>query len=215
MMIMPANNSGHYVKSMARQFPGRIGWLQGPSSWKKPIGSIPYALDNDCYMAWRDHRNWSETNWLKMLERSAACEWKPLWVLCPDSVADKEGTLERWHKYHSVIVEFGFKPAFALQDGMIPKDVPSNACLVFIGGTTFWKWRNLPLFTKHFKRVHVGRVNSLRRIWTCEDHGIESIDGTGWFRGTVNGKQGRDLLRWLNGHGQKPMELPLFGLNNP
>ena len=30
--------------------------------------------------------------------------------------------------------------------------------------------------------VHVGRVNSMKRLRVCEDLGVDSVDGTGWFR---------------------------------
>ena len=42
------------------------------------------------------------------------------------------------------------------------------------------------------KRVHVGRVNSMRRVWLCHDLGIESVDGTGWFR---DGDNHQNLLK--------------------
>ena len=77
---------------------------------------------------------------------------------------------------------FGCPLAFAAQDGMTPADVPNNADVVFIGGTTSWKWRNLLSWTVAFPRVHVGRVNSRRLLEQAETAGAESCDGTGWFR---------------------------------
>lgn len=72
--------------------------------------------------------------------------------------------------------------AFAAQDGMTPADVPSDADVVFVGGSTSWKWANLRMWTDNFPRVHVGRVNSRRLLEQAEQAGAESCDGTGWFR---------------------------------
>jgi hypothetical protein len=77
---------------------------------------------------------------------------------------------------------FGVKMALAVQDGMTAADVPAEADVVFIGGSTSWKWRSLPEWTAAFPRVHVGRVNSLRLLLMAENAGAESCDGTGWFR---------------------------------
>jgi hypothetical protein len=54
---------------------------------------------------------------------------------------------------------------------------------VFIGGTDFWKQKAIPIFTEAFERVHVGRVNGMRMLQRCAAYGVESVDGTGWFRG--------------------------------
>lgn len=66
---------------------------------------------------------------------------------------------------------------------MTPHDVPDDAEVVFVGGTTKWKWRNLRTWTDNFPRVHVGRVNSERLLWMAHESGAQSCDGTGWLRG--------------------------------
>ena len=55
--------------------------------------------------------------------------------------------------------------------------------VVFVGGTTAWKWKTLRTWTENFPRVHVGRVNTDRMLWMAHECGAESCDGTGWFRG--------------------------------
>ncbi len=85
--------------------------------------------------------------------------------------------------------------AIAVQDGMTPSDVPKEASVIFVGGTTSWKWRNLKTWTENFPRVHVGRVNTYKLLWMAHDAGAESADGTGWFRGDA--KQLAGLTKYL------------------
>lgn len=201
MMIMPANNSGAGIIELARKHRGKIGWLNGPSSFKRPVNYIPYALDNDAFSAWRDYKPWDESAWFRMLDKAQNCGHMPMWVLCPDKVGDCEETLRLWDKYWPEIKARGWRGAFAVQDGMEkqPRCVPVWASVVFVGGSTFWKWRWLRLWTEQYPRVHVGRVNEFWRLHICEDAGVESVDGTGWMRGTLNGRQGRQLQAWLEG----------------
>jgi hypothetical protein len=76
-----------------------------------------------------------------------------------------------------------FPIAFVAQDGCTPADVPETADVVFIGGTTEWKWENVWRFCDAFPRVHVGRVNTYRKLMHCHECGAMSVDGTGFFRG--------------------------------
>jgi len=78
---------------------------------------------------------------------------------------------------------------------MTTKDVPISADVVFVGGSTEWKWATMPMWCGNFQRVHVGRVNTYRLLWKCHDAGAESCDGTGWWRGDQ--KQARDLRAYL------------------
>lgn len=89
--------------------------------------------------------------------------------------------------------------AFALQDGMTPADIPDDAVVLFVGGTTKWKWRSLPTWASTGRRVHVGRVNEVERLLICERFGVESVDGTGWMKGTDGGRQAIALAKWMEG----------------
>lgn len=200
MMILCGNYNTiwHYF---AGRYPGQIGVLMGPAYFKRiPIKWwMPYALDNDAYSAYSNNIEWDVNAWRQMLKLAKNTGQDPIWVLVPDVVADKKATLEKWNQYQPEASKFKWKLAFAVQDGMTPDDVPSNADVVFVGGTTLWKWKTIPMWTKHFKRVHVGRVNEFRRLCTCEDFGVESVDGSGWFRDTDKGRRAKALLRFLDG----------------
>lgn len=199
-MVMPANNSSAIVHYWAGRHPGRIGWLVGPSAMSKTKLRpwMPFALDNDAFGAWTSGKPWSEGAWLAMLQAVRLSGLRPRWVLVPDVVADREATLESWRRYAPVARAYGWPLAMAVQDGMTPDDLPED-CVVFVGGTTDWKWRSLPGWCATGRRIHVGRVNELERLHICERLGVESVDGTGWMRGTDGGRQARALEAWLGG----------------
>lgn len=204
MMLMPSNHSSGLIHYLAGKYPGRIGWLQSPSWFKPSRHYLPYACDNDAYVAHTSGKAWDADKWLAMLDRVNVEPSKPIWCLVPDVVADRAATLRSWEQ-HSGIVKW--PKAFAVQDGMEPSDVPDGADVVFVGGTTSWKWRTLPMWTASFPRVHVGRVNSLEKLWVCERHGVESVDGTGWFREGLGDDRMRHLQMWLDGVEDKQMEM--------
>lgn len=180
MIVMPANNTGIRVGYLAGRFPGKIGHLYSPGAQTGPYEFVPFGLDNG---AFGHDDDWDEEGWLSLLDWANLSGMRPLWCLVPDVVGDRARTLQRWHDYSGVASRFGWPLAFAVQDGMTPKDVPAKAEVVFVGGSTEWKWRNMATFCGYFPRVHVGRVNTYRRLWDCDNAGAESIDGTGWFRG--------------------------------
>ena len=172
----------------------------------EPRLNIPWALDNGVFGAWSAGREWSEEPFYKYLD--AYADWKPLWVIVPDWVGHRDKTLELWERHSETVAQYGCPLAFAVQDGMMPEDVPQEAAVVFVGGTTSWKWRNLRMWTEAFPRVHVGRVNTYNLLWQAHEAGAESCDGTGWFRG--DRKQLKGLMEYLEESemGQRPqMEL--------
>jgi hypothetical protein len=149
--------------------------------------------------AWRDFLAWARMH-----------PNKPLWSLVPDVVADRLATLRNWDRFAPEVEAARFTPAFAVQDGMSPADVPQGAAVVFVGGTTEWKWRTLKTWTSHFPRVHVGRVGEVYRLWQCEDAGAESCDSTSWFRESDDGQKMRAISDWLEGH--RPAETPALAM---
>ncbi len=206
MMVMPANNSSAIVHYWAGKHPGKIGWLVGPTAAPKTKLRpwMPFALDNDAFSAWVSGDPWNEHAWREMLTRVDRSGMNPRWALVPDVVADRAATLAKWEEFSPVVSAIGWPLAFAAQDGMTPNDVPKNADVVFVGGTTVWKWRNLPMWTKACPRVHVGRVNSVEKLHVCERLGVESVDGTGWMRDTMGGGKAIGLESWMEGKQPHP-----------
>lgn len=195
MIVMPANNSGMLVGYLAGTYPGKIGWLLSADGWREPHDWLPYALDNGAFPAYAKGIEWKEGPFYSLLERTIGRTHKPRWVAVPDVVTNREATLLSWFAHCARVAAYRIPLAFVVQDGMTPDDVPANADVVFVGGSTDWKWRTLRTWTDNFQRVHVGRVNGERGLWLCHDAGVESCDGTGWMRGDK--KQLAGLLSYL------------------
>jgi len=200
LMVMPANHSSAIIHYWSGKYPGKLGWLIGPTALPKTKLRpwMPFALDNDAFSAWSKGREWSESAWVGMLDRVKLSGMSPRWVLVPDVVADRDATLAKWEQYEPVAGRYGWQLAIAVQDGMTPADLPEGA-VIFVGGTTEWKWRSLPMWCATGRRVHVGRVNEVEKLFVCERLGVESVDGTGWMQGTETGRQAKALGSWLAG----------------
>ena len=180
MVVMPSNCVGFNAGFLFGQYPDRLAHLHSVDRLAEPIQGIPWALDNGVFGAFSTGKEWSEEPLYRFLDRYSA--WNPMWVVVPDSIGNRDETLRLWDIHAPAMQAFGVRMAMAVQDGMTADDVPSEAEVVFIGGSTSWKWRSLPEWTDRFPRVHVGRVNSMRLLLMAENAGAESCDGTGWFR---------------------------------
>ena len=93
---------------------------------------------------------------------------------------------------------------------MTPEDVPSDADVVFVGGSDEWKFPNLRVWTSNFPRVHCARVNSQQKIEMCEKLGCESVDGTGWFRDPSRNDKIPMLERFIEGHRNQDRDFPFY-----
>lgn len=191
-MVMPSNNTCWVVHFWAGAYPGTIGHLYTPNRAERPKPHIPYAIDPGTY-AYRDNPgDWPEDRFWRMLEWATVQVAPPIWVAVPDVVFNAAATLANWLKFAGRVKTYGWKIALVVQDGMTPAHVYALAIqpdVIFLGGSTEWKWDTLPIWAKYCndsgKGLHVGRVNSKRLLKLCKDAGADSCDGTGWFRGKV------------------------------
>jgi hypothetical protein len=209
MVVMLANNTGIEVGYLAGKFPGSIGHLFSPGAQRGPFPFCKYALDNGVFAKGPD---WEPAAWIKMLEWAKLSGQSPLWNLVPDSVGDRDATLRKWDEYSPVARRYGWPLAFAVQDGMTHADVPKEAAVVFVGGSTEWKWNTYRDWCAAFPHVHIGRVNTYRRLYDCYDAGAASTDGTGFMRG--NQRQKRGLVAFLEetrGLKKRVMQEKFFG----
>ena len=154
---MPSNNRKIEVGWLAGRFPGRLGFLFPPNGWSIPPKWMKFACDNGAFSTYKNNTEWDENAFLMLL--SKAKSYNPMWVAVPDVVADKDKTIEQWHRWVGRLSEFTL--AFVVQDGMVAQDVPKKAGVIFVGGTTSWKWRTAPKWCADFPRVHIGRVNNI------------------------------------------------------
>lgn len=205
MIVMPSNNTGILIGHLAGKYEGKLGHLYSPGGQRGPFKFMPYALENGAYGAFVSRREWDHAAWVELLEWARLSGQRPMWALVPDAVGDKAATLEAWHKYSPIVRRYGWPLAFAVQDGMEAKDVPSDAQVVFVGGSTDWKWNSVAMWCGMFNRVHVGRVNSWKRLIQCDRLGAESVDGTGWTRGDQT--QWRALEAFVAGQRDQQSEM--------
>lgn len=184
-----------------------LGYISRPGSNPPPDAGW-FALDNGCVMAGPDHTpidnpRWSEARWTAMLERHAGQAHRCLFVVLPDVVCDHRATLDRSLPYVSYVRDLGYPTAPAAQNG-----AESDPALpwhlidaVFLAGDDSWKLgghahRIAVAARQRGRWVHMGRVNSLKRIRRAAVMGCDSADGTFLKHGPdVNLVR---LLRWLD-----------------
>lgn len=218
MIVMPANSSGWFWHSLARET-GRIGHLYSPGAQCGPWPWFPYSLDNGVFALWEpasnsfDENAWASVGvaqWRQLLFWCAAAPLKPRWAIVPDRPGDWAATLTKWRRYAPELKAAGIPLAVAVQDGATADDVrrlDPQPAVIAVGGSTEWKWATAAQWILDFPRVHVLRCNSPERLHLLESLGCESCDGTGWNRG--DRKQTRGIEEWARGKA-RPVSLPLW-----
>jgi hypothetical protein len=185
-----------------------IGVLSTPYSlqpnYVRPFKN--WAADNGCftrgdafslsgYLAWLD----------KMKPLAASC----LFATAPDVVADAQKTWDRSSPTFVEIRARGFGAALVAQNGIESMDIQwSLFDALFIGGDTEWKLSSASAdVCREAKRrgmwVHMGRVNSLRRLEIAESFGCDSVDGN--YLGFGPDTNLPKLLSWLDTLRRRPV----------
>lgn len=183
------------IADRAAQGKRDIGQLFGP----RALGSTqtlknlrcPYALDNDAFGAWkRGDVGWwqreGERLWRGMLEKMPTTNL-PYFAILPDVVGDWKATIVRAKLYRRELEQKRLPVALALQDGCdFDEAIDFAPEWVFVGGTTRWKWENLPDIAAKFQsaniKIHVGRTGGRERIRECLRLDIDSCDSTAFSR---------------------------------
>jgi hypothetical protein len=163
-----------------------LGRFCGPRNHHRMRDSVRagflWAADNDCF------NGFNETRYVAMLEE---LEGVPgcLFVTCPDVVGDADATFKLYLKWGGRISQ---PVGYVAQDGATIDSIPWNGiAALFVGGSTEWKLsddarRLADAAQGRGKWVHMGRVNSARRLKVAKSWGVDSIDGTelSWFTDT-------------------------------
>ena len=166
-----------------------VGRFCGPRNFHRMRESVRagfvWAADNDAF------NGFNEEKYLRMLDGLQgvpAC----LFVTAPDVVADAEATYAMWEQWRYELEDRGFPVGYVGQDGATVADVPwPEISALFVGGSTEWKLGDdaaklVYEARERGKWVHMGRVNTWRRIEYAKSIGVDSIDGTqlSWFTDT-------------------------------
>ena len=170
----------------------REGRVSSVSGSVHPVAGLPYVLDNGAWACHMAGIEWEPGPMLHLAERlGPASEW----MVLPDIVGGgRESLVRSIDFYKQQRPEHVPAWMLAVQDGMNIADVRRLLDLyplgIFVGGSTDWKWRTAhewaELGLDLGRRVHVGRVNSQRRIRLCRDLGIASCDGSSVSRFSKN-----------------------------
>jgi hypothetical protein len=141
-----------------------------------------YACDNGKFgKGWPGADRWFE--WLT----TTVDQYGPqrcLWAVAPDVPFDAVSTLTESRPWLAKIRALGIPAAFAAQDGSENDLIPwGEFDVLFLAGSTEWKIGPAAarLATEAKVRgltVHMGRVNSLRRMTIASTFGCDSADGT-------------------------------------
>lgn len=168
-----------------------------------------WGADNGCFARPQAFTMPGYLAWLaRMSPAAASC----LFATAPDVVGDARATWARSELTLPAIRAAGYPAALVAQNGLEDLDVPWDAFdALFIGGDTAWKLSSAArTLTREAKRrgkhVHMGRVNSLRRLEIAFEFGCDSVDGNYLSFGPDANLP--SLLRWLDCvHGAPPLPL--------
>lgn len=197
-MIYYANPSTDAIRDAMSA--GRLGCISTPHQGNTYFADDGWdcIADNGCFSGKWTHDHWFR--WLLDQPRSIR------FAVAPD-VFDPSGgpchaeTLDKWRTYGPLIDRHGFTAAFVCQVGATTDNLPDDAPVLFLGGTTEWKLGpHASAITAQAKVqgrwVHMGRVNSLKRFRAARAMGCDSADGTYLTYGPdVNLPR---LLSWLD-----------------
>lgn len=204
-MLYLANPCG--PETVQAMVDGRLGCILTPKQGNVVPAGITYVCDNGRYgKGWPGA--WAWCTWLARTV-STYGPTKCLFATAPDRVGDPYGTLADSLPWLPVIRQFGVPAAFVAQDGCERGLVPwGHFDVLFLGGSTKWKLspsvarlageavaRGIP--------VHMGRVNSFKRVDYARAIGCSTVDGTFLIFGPrVNLPR---LLGWVDRMDQAPM----------
>lgn len=182
---------------------GLLDMITTPAQGNRLPGDVWWMADNGCFGdGFPGYGKW--ITWLEgYRDRAERCRF----VVAPDvfrpdlGCGDAVATLNRSLPWMHAIRYLGYPAALVAQDGLEELAVPWDALdALFLGGSTTWKLSQhaARLTTEakaHGKWVHMGRVNSFRRLRYARDIGCDSVDGTFLAFGPDHNLP--ELLGWL------------------
>lgn len=178
--MLLVSGSTRTVRGLADRHPAALGHLLTPGN--RNVASVfgtglKWAADNGCY------RGLDAPAFRRLLAKVTG---RPgcLFVVCPDVVADARATLARFAEWRAEVAAAGQPVAFVGQDGQEGLPVPwAEFDCLFVGGSTAWKlgaaaWDLAREAKRRGKWVHLGRVNSRRRLRHAWAMRADSTDGS-------------------------------------
>ncbi len=183
------------TRKVREQYSARIGRLVTPRHYpsiaETVAEGITLAADNDGFGG-VDH-----AAFVKMLDALEPFAGAVRFVTVPDVVCDAGATIAEWRVWAPEVRRRGLTPALVLQNGMVAdyrgvrfadELVPwAEIGAVFVGGDDDYKMSDhVAMIAFEARRrglwIHVGRVNTVRRLRHAEALHADSADGSGWAR---------------------------------
>ena len=165
----------------------RAGWrllVSATGVWRAE--GFGYGIDNGAWTAHQAGTQFDEDLFTGLVAKMAD---KADWIVIPDIVA---GGLESLDYSLGWLPSLSGRLLLAVQDGMEPAHVKPHLSVrvgIFIGGSTEFKERSAEAWGLLAREVgcylHMGRVNSQRRIKIAQSVGCDSFDGTSASRFSV------------------------------
>lgn len=139
----------------------------------------PWAADSGRF---NKPETYTDEKYLAFLTRHQWAVDRCLFATAPDVMGDAEATWELSEPMFERIRGLGYPAALVAQDGLWEPDW-SRFDALFVGGTTEFKLSPEARALCHEakrrgKWVHMGRVNSLKRMLIAKDFHCDSVDGT-------------------------------------
>lgn len=176
---------------------GRLGMIATPAAGNRIESGVDWIADNAAFTG----RYPGDGVYLTWLAARAVHRERCALATAPDVVGDATAT---WALSRSVLPRIralGYPAALVAQDGLEGLNVDWTAFdALFLGGTTPWKLGPAAAHLATHARslglhVHMGRVNSLRRLTYAARIGCASADGTHLTYGPH--RKLPELLGWL------------------
>lgn len=177
-MLVLVSGSTKTMKRLAASKQRNLGVLLTPSNGNSVESvlalGLPWACDNGAFKGFDAGKF---RVFLAKIKNAPGC----LWVACPDVVGDAKITINRFAEWSSEVKASGHPVAFVLQDGQEDLEIP-EADAYFIGGSTEFKLSEAAhelVLRVRPKWVHMGRVNSKKRMTLAYQSSVDSVDGSG------------------------------------
>jgi hypothetical protein len=144
--------------------------------------NMPYSLDNGAWSCFQQGKAFDDLAFLRAVEKMGE---KADWIVLPDIVLGGLRSLDLSLAWLERLRGLPTPLLIAVQNDVHPDDVRSflsPSVGIFIGGDTAWKEKTAVEWGKVARKrncyLHMGRVNSARRIAICAAAGADSYDGS-------------------------------------
>ena len=160
---------------------GLLGMIATPAAGNTVPTGVDWCADNSCFTPGRYPGDTAYLRWLThRSDRAGRCAF----ATAPDIPFNAAATLVRALPMLEQIRAAGYPAALVAQDGLEHLPISwSSFDALFLGGTTGWKLGPAAAHLaqqarQHGLWVHMGRVNSLKRLRYAASIGCHSADGT-------------------------------------